>query len=394
MPEAATQAPMSAAQPLAGIKVVEIGQALAGPLSGVIFADLGADVIKVEKPEGGDDARFWGAKVTEDAGLMFNATNRSKRSVILDLKDAADLAKLKGLVADADIVIQNLRPGVAEQIGIAPADLMAVNPRLIYCQISAFGDHGPLKYHPGMDPLAQAYGAVMSLTGRPEDPPTFCAPAINDVATGMWAVIGALAALHERQLTGKGKVVSASLFESAVQWVSGPLNTYRHNGSVPARSGAASFNLVPYQTFETADRPICIAAGNDRLFVKFAKALAHPEWATDERFVNGAARLENRDALLSLIAEVFLTDTCEHWIAKIEAVGVPCSPVNDIPALSETEQLAAVDLMQAVPDRPFEVVGLPLTLDGERPKVRFRSPLLGEHTEEVLASLPTAKAAE
>jgi crotonobetainyl-CoA:carnitine CoA-transferase CaiB-like acyl-CoA transferase len=380
--------------PLTGIKVIEIGQALAGPLSGVILADLGADVIKIEKPEGGDDARLWGPMATADASLMFNATNRSKKSVVLDLKSPDDLAKLNALIQDADICIQNLRPGVAEKSGFGPKDLMAVNPRLIYCVISAFGEEGPLKYHPGMDPLAQAYGGVMTLTGRADDPPTFCAPAINDTATGMWAVIGALAALEERRHTGKGKVIGTSLFESAVHWVSGPLNAYNYTGTETVRTGAASANLVPYQVFDTADRPICIAAGNNRLFLKFAKVVGKPEWCDDARFNKPAARFENRETLLPMIAEVFLTDTCDNWIAKIESVGVPCSPVNDIAALSKTEQLAATNMVQAVPDRDFRVTTLPITLDGQRPKLRFPSPALGEHTDEVLSSLPAAKAAE
>lgn len=382
--------------PLEGVNVVEIGQALAGPLSGVILADLGADVIKIEKPDGGDDARLWGAMATEDASLMFNATNRSKKSVVLDLKSPDDLAKLNALVAEADIVIQNLRPGIAEKGGFGPDDLTAVNPRLIYCQISAFGNEGPLKYHPGMDPLAQAYGGVMTLTGGPADPPTFCAPAINDTATGMWVVIGALAALEERRHTGKGKVIGCSLFESAVHWVSGPLNTYNYMGTEPVRTGAASANLVPYQVFETADRPICLAAGNNRLFLKFAAAVGKAEWCDDARFNKPAERYEHRSILIPMIEEVMLTRTCGEWIETLEAVGVPCSPVNDIKSLAETEQLAAVQMVQSVPDRDFRVTGLPITLDGQRPAVRFPSPKLGEHTEEVLGGIAPggAKAAE
>lgn len=381
--------------PLEGIKVVEVGQALAGPLSGVIFADLGADVIKIEKPNGGDDARLWGPMATEDASLMFNATNRSKKSVILDLKATEDLEKLYALIRDADICIQNLRAGVADAGGFGSAALMEVNPRLIYCQISAFGSEGPLAMHPGMDPLAQAYGGVMTLTGRPEDPPTFCAPAINDTATGMWAVIGALAALEERRHTGKGKAIGCSLFESAVHWVNNPLNTYNYTGQAPQRTGAASPNLIPYQVFETADRPICLAAGNNRLFLKFAAEVGKPEWCDDARFNVPGARFDNRATLIPMIEEVMLTDICENWIRRLEGVGVPCSPVNDIPALAETEQLKAVKMVQDVPGRDFKLTGLPLTLDGERPPIRFASPGLGEHTAEVLEALgPGAKAAE
>lgn len=379
--------------PLEGIKVIEVGQALAGPLSGVILADLGAEVIKIEKPDGGDDARLWGPMATEDASLMFNATNRSKKSVILDLKAPTDLEKLYALIREADICIQNLRAGVADKGGFGAADLMAVNPRLIYCQISAFGSEGPLALHPGMDPLAQAFGGVMTLTGRADDPPTFCAPAINDTATGMWAVIGALAALEERRHTGKGKAIGCSLFESAVHWVNNPLNVYQLTGEPPVRTGAASPNLIPYQVFETADRPICLAAGNNRLFLRFAAAVGKPEWCDDARFNAPGARSDNRAALLPLIAEVMLTDTCASWIERLEAVGVPCSPVNDIPALAKSDQLAAVKMVQQVPGRDFTVTGLPITLDGQRPPIRAASPRLGEHTEEVLGALGGGKRA-
>ena len=256
--------------PLAGVKVVEVGQALAGPLAGVILADLGAEVIKVEKPDGGDDARLWGPPFVDGDSVSFHSNNRGKRSVTLDIKDPGDLARLKALAADADILIQNLRPGVAEACGIGPDKLRAINERLIYCSIWAFGYQGPLRNAPGFDPLLQCFGAVVTLTGRPDDPPTFCAPAINDTATGMWCVIGALAALKQRERTGKGCVVDTSLFESAVAWVQGPLNNYHVTRKLPQRHGAASATLAPYQIFEPADRPICIAAGNDRLFVKLA----------------------------------------------------------------------------------------------------------------------------
>src|SRR5258708_16151210 len=216
--------------PLDGVRIVEIGQALAGPLAGVINADLGAEVIKVEKPDGGDDARLWGPPFVDGDSVMFHANNRSKKSITLDIKMAADVDRLKALARDADILIQNLRPGIVEQVGIGPAALLAVNPRLIYCSIWAFGYQGPLKLAPGFDPLLQCYGAVVSLTGRPDDPPTFCAPAINDTATGMWCVIGALAALKQREATGKGCVVDTSLFESAAAWGQCPLNSYGVTG--------------------------------------------------------------------------------------------------------------------------------------------------------------------
>ncbi|MGA9866811.1 MAG: CoA transferase [Acetobacteraceae bacterium] len=370
---------------LTGIKVIEVGQALAGPLAGVILADMGADVIKVEKPDGGDDARLWGPPFIEGDSLFFHATNRGKRSVTLDIKSAEDVARLKTLAADADILIQNLRPGIVDACGIGPEAMLAANPRLIYCSIWAFGYQGPLRLAPGFDPLLQAYAAVMTLTGRPDDPPTFCAPAINDKAAGMWCVIGALAALQQRHATGKGCVIDTSLFECAVGWVDGALNNYHANGAVPARHGTASNLLVPYQTFETADRPICIAAGNDRLFVKCARALGHPEWSEDPRFEDGRKRAVNRIELVALMSRVLLGQDRAHWMAALEAVGVPCAPVNDIAELSRTEQLQAMDMLRALPETDLRIVGLPISFDKERPRPHADSPGLGEHNAEVFA---------
>ena len=369
--------------PLKGIKVIEVGQAFAGPLAGVILADMGAEVIKVEKPDGGDDARLWGPPFVDGDSAMFRSNNRSKKSVTLDIKAAADVARLKALAKDADILIQNLRPGIVEELGIGPDDLLAVNPRLIYCSIWAFGYQGPLRLAPGFDPLLQAYAAVMTLTGRPEDPPTFCAPAINDAATGLWCVIGALAALQQRHATGRGCVIDTSLFETAVHWVSGALNGYHLTGEVPKRHGTGSPILVPYQTFDTADRPICIAAGNDRLFVKFAQAMGHPEWCADPRFADGRKRAANRLELVALIEPALRGKPRAHWLAVLEKVGVPCAPVNDIAELAKSEQLKAVDMIRTLPASGMRVVGLPLSFDKQRPAPQTDSPKLGEHNDDV-----------
>ncbi|QQS10819.1 MAG: CoA transferase [Rhodospirillales bacterium] len=372
--------------PLAGIKVIEVGQAYAGPLAGAILADMGADVIKVEKPDGGDDARLWGPPFVDGDSVMFHANNRGKRSVTLDIKSAADVAKLKALASDADILIQNLRPGIVDELGIGPDALMAVNPRLIYCSIWAFGYKGPLRMAPGFDPLLQAFGAVMTLTGRPEDPPTFCAPAINDAATGMWCVIGALAALQGRQATGKGCVIDTSLFETAVSWVGGSLTGYKLTGNLPVRHGTGSPIIVPYQTFDTADRPLCVACGNDRLFVKFAEAVGRPEWARDPRFDDGRKRVVNKLELLPMIAELLRTRTRDAWMAALGAAGVPCAPVNDIAELASSEQLAAMDMMRELPGSGMPVAGLPISFDRQRPVPRRDSPKLGEHNDEIFGA--------
>ena len=372
--------------PLAGLRVVEIGQAVAAPLAGVILADLGAEVIKVEKPDGGDDARLWGLPWVGETGLSFHAYNRGKRGVTLDLKSSADVAQLRRLAQDADILIQNLRPGVVEELGIGPEAMLAANPRLIYCSIWAFGYAGPLRLAPGFDPLLQAYGAMMSVTGGPDDPPTFAGAAINDKSTAMWCVIGALAALRQRDATGEGCVVDTSLFESAVALVETPLNGYLASGEVPPRHGTGSPNLVPYQLFQTADRPVCIAAGNQRLWVKFAGAVGHPEWAEDPRFRTGRDRTANRSALVEAIRPVLLAKGREHWMAAFTAAGVPCAPVNDLAELAATPQLAAMDLLRQAPGTDLRIVGLPVSFNHERPAPRAAAPSLGQDNADILGN--------
>ncbi|ABD07476.1 L-carnitine dehydratase/bile acid-inducible protein F [Rhodopseudomonas palustris HaA2] len=370
--------------PLAGLKVIEIAQAIAGPMAGMILGDMGADVIKIEKHDGGDDARHWGPPFIDGDSLLFHTFNRNKRSVTLDIKNPDDVAKLKDLVKDADILIQNLRSGVVADCGIGPDVMCAINPRLIYCSVWAFGKTGPLSREPGFDPLLQAYGGVMSLTGSEGDPPTFCAPAINDRATAQWCVIGALAALQQRHVTGKGGVVDTSLFDTAVAWVDIQLNNFLLDGEAPTRHGTASATLAPYQVFETADRPIVIAAGNDRLFAKCAEVLGHPEWITDERFARVQDRSAHRVELIALMQPVLTTRSAAEWLSALKRAGVPVSPVNDIPELAATEQLASADMLRTMPGSRLKVAGLPIMFDGERPHPVQNTPKLGAHNAEVL----------
>ena len=378
--------------PLDGVRVIEVGQALAGPLAGAIMADMGAEVIKVEKPDGGDDARGWGPPFGPDGvtSLYFHSQNRSKRGVTLDLKKAQDVEALHRLCETADILIQNLRPGVVEEIGIGPSAMLERHPRLVYCSIWAFGDRGPLKMRPGFDPLLQAYGGMMSVTGRPEDPPTFCGASINDKATGMFTVIGALGALRRRDITGKGGLVDTSLFETAVHWVEGQVNNHLATGDIPQRHGTGGAVIVPYQVFDCADRPLCLAAGNDRLWARCAAALGHPEWSSDERFAKGAARVRNKATLLPLIAAVLKTRPRDAWITALEAVGVPCAPVNDIGEVVASEQFAAMGMVQDWPDAP-RVIGLPISFDGVRPRSTRPAPRLGEHNAELLGRAEAAE---
>ena len=372
--------------PLEGVRVIEVGQALAGPLAGAVLADMGADVIKVEKPDGGDDARAWGPPFGPDGetSLYFHGQNRNKRSVTLDLKLAEDIAALHRLCEGADILIQNLRPGVVDDIGIGPEAMLARHPRLVYCSIWAFGYQGPMRLNPGFDPLLQAYGGMMSVTGRPDDPPTFCGASINDKATGMFTVIGALAALRQRDRTGHGCLVDTSLFETAVHWVEGQVNNHLATGDVPKRHGTGAAVIVPYQVFETADRPLCLAAGNDRLWARCAAVLGHPEWSSDTRFARSRDRVANRAVLVPLIAAVLRTRPRAEWLVALEAAGVPSAPVNDIGELAASAQFAAVDIVQRLPESDVRVVGLPISFDRQRPRSARPAPSAGQHTQEIL----------
>ncbi|MFM7689969.1 MAG: CaiB/BaiF CoA transferase family protein, partial [Alphaproteobacteria bacterium] len=258
------------------------------------------------------------------------------------------------------------------------------HPRLVYCSIWAFGHEGPMRLKPGFDPLLQAYGAMMSVTGRPEDPPTFCGASINDKATGMFCVIGALAALRQRDRTGKGCLVDTSLFESAVHWVEGHVNNHVASGDIPKRHGTGGAVIVPYQVFDTADRPLCLAAGNDRLWARCAKVLGHAEWASDPRFATGPARVRNKAALLPLIAEALRLQPRDHWLAALEAAGVPSGPVNDIAELAASPQFAAMYMMQNLPEGGPSVVGLPISFNRRRPSSRRPAPRIGQHNQEIL----------
>ncbi len=372
--------------PLEGVRVIEIGQALAGPLAGVLMADMGADVIKVEKPDGGDDARLWGPPWGPDGttSLYFHSQNRNKRSVTLDLKNPADIEALHRLCETADILIQNLRPGVVEEIGIGGEAMLKRHPRLVYCNISAFGQVGPLQARPGFDPLLQAYGGMMSMTGRPDEAPNFCGASINDKATGMFCTIGVLGALRRRDQTGQGCVVDTSLFETAVHWVEGAVNAYVATGVVTKRHGTGANVIVPYQVFQASDLPLVIAAGNDRLFARCARVLGQPDWAADPRFATGPQRVANKDTLVAAMQAIIGSARRDDWIERLEAQGVPCAAVNDIGELARSEQFAEVGMMQTLPESGVQVAGLPISFDRERPLSQRPAPALGQHNAELL----------
>ena len=284
---------------LAGVRVLELGQVLAGPFAGAIFADLGAEVVKVERVEGGDDARAMGPAFRHGDALNFHIFNRGKQSVALDLKSADGLAAFERLVGEADIFIHNLRPGVPAKLGIDGASLCARHPRLIYCEISAFGSTGPMAMQPGYEPLVQAFSGLSSINGGPDDPPMRSGASMCDQGSGMWAVIGALALLQRRQQTGRGGILQTSLLETALVWNGQKADAYVNEGRLPLRDRSGHPGFVPYEAFDTQDAPLLICCGNDRLFAKLATELGRPDWLADERFASNRARLAHKAELLA-----------------------------------------------------------------------------------------------
>jgi crotonobetainyl-CoA:carnitine CoA-transferase CaiB-like acyl-CoA transferase len=369
---------------LSGIRVVEIGQNLAGPIAGEILAHLGADVVKVERPEG-DDARRWGPPFWKGASPGFLAVNANKRSITVDLKDPEAIAWLIDLVGEADVLIQNLRPGAIDALGLGPDALTARHPRLIYCSIWAFGRSGPLALKPGYEPMLQAFSGLMMMNGDEGGPPTRIGTSILDYGTGMWAALGALAGLVRRAGTGRGCVVDASLFETGLAWLKGHYATFSTSGVVPERHRTGSHRVVPFQSFETKTGPIMVGAGNDRLFAKLARVLGHPEWATDPRFATNAARVTNKTDLLAQIERVFLGRSKGEWIDQLEAEGVPCAAINSLPEAVAQPQAVSLGIVQQVPGDEYTLMGLPLSFDGVRPTIRRAPPRTGEHTDEVRA---------
>ncbi len=390
----AKMAEKTAAQPLAGLVVVELGTSVAAPTCAMALAELGAEVFKIENPRGGDDARRWGPPFVGTDGALFVAVNRNKKSVALDLKDAPQREALRRFILDrADIVLQNLRSGVVESYGLNAATLRADKPSLIYCNLSAFGVTGPRAGKPGYDPLMQAFGGLMSVTGHDGDEPVRVAPAIIDQGSALWMTIGILSALHRRTATGEGCVIDGSLYETALFWMGMHTGQYQASGQVPKRIGTENGSVAPYKAFEASDAWLVIAAGNDNLFVRLANALKHPEWIDDPQFRTNADRVTHRVRINGLIGEVVKTHPRDHWLALLDDAGVPCAPILSLDEVLANPQSQALGILQKPPDGGVPLMGVPISFNGERPPFRNSAPPLGNATETVLGEAAIRKAA-
>ena len=376
--------------PLAGIKVIEIGLAMAGPFCGMTLADYGAEVLKVERVGEGDESRHWPPYFPGEVSYYFAAANRNKQSLAIDLKSAEGAALLKELAARADVLIDNYRVGALDRLGLGYDALAAINPRLIYCSISGFGPNGPRAHERANDIFMQAFSGNMSITGEEGRGPVKAGISIADVGAGMFGVIGVLLALQARTHSGRGQRVDTSLLEGQLAMLSYHLTSYFATGRPPVRRGASSQLSVPYQAFQAKDDWVVVAAFTPRMWQGVCRAIERPQWADDERFADSGRRAANRATLIPMLAEVFATRTVDDWVGRLGAEGVPCTSVNSIDKVVADPQVAARDMIAEV-DHPtigrLRMAGLPIKLSANPGSVRTPPPLLGEHSRQVLGGL-------
>ena len=378
------------ALPLEGVVVADLTQNVAGPFCTQVLGDMGADVIKIERPGRGDDARAWAPPWWGDQSATFLAFNRNKRSLALDLKTAAGRSVLKRLAARVDVFVQSLSAEATRDLGVDFASASAMNSRLVYCAITAFGTRGPLRDMPGYDPMMQAYAGLMSVNGHPGQEPVRVGTSIVDMGTGMWAALGITAALQERERTGRAVEVTTSLFETTLMWVSYHAMGYLASGETPVPQGSGTAMIAPYQAFPTADGYVMVAAPSDALFAKLVKALEVPSLGTDARFADNPSRVTNRGDLVEAISAVTRARKSADLIETLRRHDVPCSPILTIDRVLQEPQTRESEMLLRPPDPrvpDFTCVGLPIRWDGRRPGLRREPPRLGEHSEDVLTWL-------
>lgn len=376
--------------PLAGIKVVEISVAMAGPFCGMLLGDYGADVIKIERTGVGDDSRAWSPYFHGAMGYYYAAANRNKRGMALDLKTEEGVRIARALIEDADILVHNYRVGALERLGLDYESLSRVNPRLIYCAISGFGATGPLSKEPANDLFMQAYAGSMSITGDPEGSPAKMGMSVADVGGGMFGAIGVMMALETRHRTGRGQRVDTSLLEGHIAMLAQFFTRYFSSGEVPGPSGSGALTSPTYRAYQASDQWIVISAFNQRMWKGLCAALEQPEWLEDPRFIDPQMRALNRPLLIQLIGAKIIKQPLAYWEKRLKENDVPCSPVNTIDKVVEQPQVLARDMVQEIELEGLgmmSMAGLPIKLSESPGSVRLPPPRLGQHTAEILTEM-------
>lgn len=382
---------------LAGIRVLDLSRVLAGPWCTQLLADLGATVIKVERPGEGDDTRAWGppwfeppARPGERVASYYLSANRGKRSVAIDMANPEGAALIRAMAAEADIVVENFKVGGLRKYGLDYASLRAVNPRLIYCSITGFGQDGPYAERPGYDFVVQGLGGLMGVTGVPDGEPMRAGVALTDIMTGMYATVGILAALHHRERTGEGQQVDANLLDTQVATMANQALGYLATGRDPKRLGNAHASVVPYQTFAACDGEMTVAAGNDGQFRKLCEVLGVAEMGTDPRYATNAARVANRDTLIPALAARFAIRERAEVLASLQAQGIPCGPINTLSQVFADPQVVARGMAMRLPHPEYgEVPGVrcAVSLSATPTGATLPPPAMGAHTADVLAEV-------
>jgi len=378
---------VSPTPPLADLLVLDLSRVLAGPFATMMLADLGAEVIKVERPDRGDDTRQWGPPWAGGESAYYLSINRNKKSITLNLKSEKGHEIVRELARRADVLMENWRVGTMERWGLGYETLRALNPGLIYCAITGYGQTGPYRDRPGYDFIIQAEGGGMSITGPVEGPPMKVGVAIVDITAGLFATTSILAALHEREHSGKGQYVDIALLDSQVAWLANVGSNYLVSGQRPARYGNAHPNIVPYEPFPTSDGWIAVGVGNDRQWQRLCALAGWDDLATDERFATTPQRVEHRDVLVPMLQDRFRAHASGEWHAALLEAGIPCAPINFIDQVFSDPQVLARDMVVELPHPTAGTVrltGSPLKLSRTPTYIKEPPPLLGQHTEEVL----------
>ena len=374
--------------PLTGVRVIDVTTSIAGPYCAEILAALGAEVVKVERPDTGDDARAWGPPFWNGESAMFLSVNAGKRSLAVSLADERGRAVVMRLAEQADVFLQSLRPGLAQRIGLGQEAVRARNPQLVYCSVGAYGHVGPLSQEPGYDALMQAAGGLISMTGEPGSSGVRVGSSLIDMGTGIWSGLGIVAALLEREKTGEGTLVDSSLYETALGYIGYHLVGYLADGTVPSGQGTVFPMVAPYQVFPTRDGELMVAGGNDRLFALLCDVVEMPELVSDSRFRTNPDRVRNREELVALLSDRLRERDTAEWQTLLTAAGVPAAPVADVADIVAAPQTAALEMLQPaahvqIPE--LRLPALPLSFDGVRAAHRMPPPVVGEHTAGVLA---------